>query len=144
MRAFEAIFLLSLCKINILRGNPNSITQWPAVDNLIEEFRSLNSIPGVALAIVSDNGTLLSATGYGVSDREDNTPMRNRTRFLIASISKVPKLNSNRGTIVRISITEFHGPYNGQSVKPGVPQTWGSRTGHPDKCFSSKLQLDTG
>ncbi|HEY1174131.1 MAG TPA: serine hydrolase domain-containing protein [Verrucomicrobiae bacterium] len=56
-------------------------------DDEVESFMKDRGIPGGSLAIVKDR-KLIYARGYGVADREKNTPVTADSLFRIASISK--------------------------------------------------------
>jgi CubicO group peptidase (beta-lactamase class C family) len=56
-------------------------------DALMTKFVRDNDVPGAALAVTKD-GRLVYARGFGYADRENGTPVRPKTRFRIASISK--------------------------------------------------------
>lgn len=60
------------------------------VDELVESvFMDYNRIPGVGLTIVENRGATIYVKGYGFQDMESGIPANSRTKFCIASISKV-------------------------------------------------------
>jgi N-acyl-D-amino-acid deacylase len=64
---------------------PVSVAQ--AFDAEVEAFMKARDIPGGALAVVKDR-RLVYSRGYGLADREQNSPVSPDSLFRIASISK--------------------------------------------------------
>lgn len=58
-----------------------------AINNKVTEFMTKTGAPGVSVAIVKD-GALVWATGYGLSDVENNVPATDETMYRLASVSK--------------------------------------------------------
>lgn len=58
------------------------------IDRRLAEAREAHAVPGMAVAIVCGD-TLAFAKGYGVRAVDDPTPVTARTRFRIASVTKV-------------------------------------------------------
>lgn len=88
--AFSVLLLASP-----LRANDGELARHPRVadaitllDLWIEEQRSYNELPGLAIGVVHDQ-ELVWARGYGVSDLETGAPMTPETVFRIASITKL-------------------------------------------------------
>ncbi|MCL7715713.1 serine hydrolase domain-containing protein [Stenotrophomonas mori] len=59
----------------------------PAIESMAEQLTYGNRVPGIAMAIVQ-NGRVLSARGYGVTDIGDPQPVDAHTVFRLASLSK--------------------------------------------------------
>ena len=57
------------------------------IDRLVQEEMTTQKIPGLSLAVATENQLRLSK-GYGVSDLENNVPARAETMYRLASISK--------------------------------------------------------
>ena len=59
-----------------------------ALDTKITQWMASNNMPGFSLAI-SKNGKLVYRKGYGVGDKEANTPVTAESEFRVASVSKL-------------------------------------------------------
>lgn len=81
------LFTLSLF-LSIAATGQGLKPDYQLARELVTKFMSANQVPGAAVA-VSINGKTIWAEGFGVADKEQNTPVDPaRTRFRIASISK--------------------------------------------------------
>jgi len=87
------ISLLVLISINLNFYSCLTPEQIEEVKRIVEvDFMSTNLIPGVGLSVVGpgENGDEVSyANGYGLQDVENSIPVTNKTRFGIASVTKV-------------------------------------------------------
>ena len=85
----ELWLLLVLSLFNVAPSVTFNLTesQLMNLDNIITLYRSCKRQPGVAIAIVKDDETILTK-GYGVRDLTRNLSMESYTRTNIGSISK--------------------------------------------------------
>lgn len=90
-----AVILFTACKKSkddtdtVVPPPPPAASQQDiaAVDNLVQNFMSTYSVPGVSIAITK-NDKLIYAKSYGKMSAADNTPITNNSLFRIASVSK--------------------------------------------------------
>lgn len=75
----------------VMRANPNRVRNLQAdardMERLAEAFLQKKKLPGMAMALVQD-GRVLSARGYGVTDIRTGQPVKSDTVFRLASLSK--------------------------------------------------------
>src|SRR5262249_13561963 len=57
------------------------------VEAAVSKFMATTHVPGVSVAVV-ENGEYEWASGFGLADVENNSPVSERTLFRLASISK--------------------------------------------------------
>src|SRR5262249_38115584 len=57
------------------------------IDDFVKEQLRKRHVPGLSLAIIQD-GRIVKAKGYGVSDKDSKTPVTASTLFQAGSISK--------------------------------------------------------
>jgi N-acyl-D-amino-acid deacylase len=83
-----SIFLFTLLpfQVNAL-GAGKSLPGTEPFDNAITEFIAKWDVPGASLAVAKD-GKLLLAKGYGISNKDNNTPVSDNTLFRMGSINK--------------------------------------------------------
>jgi len=63
------------------------LSELDKLNNMVETFRSSNSIPSISLAIVKDE-KLVYAKAFGLADQENDEPATTTHRYRIASLSK--------------------------------------------------------
>ncbi|MCR6720282.1 MAG: beta-lactamase family protein [Chitinophagaceae bacterium] len=88
-----AILLLASCKKD--KNAPHREDPPPppqndiaAIDQKATQWMTQNNMPGLSIAISKD-GKLVYTKAYGVSDKENNTPLTTDSEFRIASVSKL-------------------------------------------------------
>lgn len=65
----------------------NTSSKWSTFENKIDTLRIEKRIPGLAVAVISDN-EIVGANGFGYADSNNEIPITPDTPFWIASISK--------------------------------------------------------
>ena len=82
------LILLFLCP---LAGSPQTLHESPdtqsKIDSVVNDFRSVWQVPGIALGIIKDNNIYLKK-GYGYADVEKQIPVTSQTLFSIGSSTK--------------------------------------------------------
>jgi CubicO group peptidase (beta-lactamase class C family) len=71
----------------VTTSRSGSAADFPAADDLMLHLMSMDTVPGVALALIKDGGIVLEK-GYGFRDLETHAPVTTATLFNIGSISK--------------------------------------------------------
>jgi len=84
-----ALFAGALALATIANIHSSAAVDHPlaSFDQEMEQYMRARSVPGGALAVVKDR-KLVYAHGYGLADREKQTPVKADSLFRIASISK--------------------------------------------------------
>lgn len=79
-----SLLLLGSSSVALAEGDDADVRG--AVDSVVESLMQKQGIPGMAVAVVRPQGTQI--LNYGVTDRDDGTPVDGDTLFEIGSLSK--------------------------------------------------------
>jgi D-alanyl-D-alanine carboxypeptidase len=105
---------------------PAVFAQAPAdaIDAYVKAEMTRQHIPGVALAVVRD-GKVTKIAGYGVADREKNTPVATNTAFKIGSVSKQFIAT---GIMLLVQEGKLKVDDSVRTFLPDAPETWNGIT----------------
>jgi serine beta-lactamase-like protein LACTB, mitochondrial len=91
---------------------------------LIDEFRKVADIPGIAVA-VGMKGQIVWEEGFGVSDLENNIPVKTKSRFRLGSVSKIITIAAAMRLVER-GVLDLDAPVT--KYLPSVPEQYGKLT----------------